>query len=66
MASSSRATIGGMAATPTSSRAKSRIVAKSSSDKGWLHLLGLEKGRVAGRYRPGLAWDLGEALRLAA
>ncbi|MEM9784822.1 MAG: putative inorganic carbon transporter subunit DabA, partial [Pseudomonadota bacterium] len=26
-------------------------------DNGWLHLFVLEDGRVAGRYRPGLAWD---------
>ena len=25
-------------------------------DNGWLHLLALEDGRVAGRYRPGLTW----------
>ncbi|WP_179380777.1 YbcC family protein [Jannaschia marina] len=26
-------------------------------DNGWLHLLALEDGRVAARYRPGLAWE---------
>jgi len=35
-------------------------------DNGWLHLLVLEEGRVAARYRPGCAWDTGEDLRAAA
>ncbi len=35
-------------------------------DNGWLHLLVLEGGQVAGRYRPGLAWEMGEAWPLAA
>ena len=26
-------------------------------DNGWLHLMTLEKGRPAARYRPGLAWE---------
>ncbi|NKX45702.1 YbcC family protein [Roseicyclus persicicus] len=26
-------------------------------DKGWLHLFTLKDGRIASRYRPGLAWD---------
>ncbi len=26
-------------------------------DNGWLHLLALEEGRVAARYRPGLSWQ---------
>ncbi len=26
-------------------------------DHGWLHLLALENGRIAARYRPGLAWQ---------
>ncbi len=26
-------------------------------DNGWLHLFALEDGRVAARYRPGLAWE---------
>jgi uncharacterized protein YbcC (UPF0753/DUF2309 family) len=26
-------------------------------DNGWLHLLALEEGRIAARYRPGLAWE---------
>ncbi|WP_103258301.1 YbcC family protein [Tabrizicola aquatica] len=26
-------------------------------DNGWLHLLALENGQIAARYRPGLAWD---------
>ena len=26
-------------------------------DHGWLHLLALENGRIAARYRPGLGWD---------
>ena len=26
-------------------------------DNGWLHLFALEEGRVAARYRPGLAWE---------
>ncbi len=25
-------------------------------DNGWLHLLALENGQIAARYRPGLAW----------
>jgi len=28
-------------------------------DNGWLHLLALKDGRIAGRYRPGLRWDEG-------
>ena len=28
-------------------------------DNGWLHLLALEDGKVAARYRPGLRWDDG-------
>ncbi|MBC7834487.1 MAG: DUF2309 family protein, partial [Phycisphaerales bacterium] len=35
-------------------------------DNGWLHLLVLEEGRVAARYRPGCSWDTGEDLRAAA
>lgn len=35
-------------------------------DNGWLHLFALEEGRVAGRYRPGLVWDMGGEVRLAA
>ena len=27
-------------------------------DNGWLHLLALEDGQVAGRYRPGLKWEV--------
>ncbi|MGX0878867.1 uncharacterized protein YbcC (UPF0753/DUF2309 family) [Roseovarius sp. MBR-154] len=27
-------------------------------DNGWLHLLALEEGQVAGRYRPGLEWEV--------
>lgn len=34
-------------------------------DNGWLHLFVLKEGRVAGRYRPGLVWDLNEDLQLA-
>ncbi|OYU18014.1 MAG: hypothetical protein CFE34_12740 [Rhodobacteraceae bacterium PARR1] len=26
-------------------------------DKGWLHLMTLEQGRIAQRYRPGLTWE---------
>jgi len=26
-------------------------------DNGWLHLLALEEGRIAARYRPGAAWE---------
>jgi uncharacterized protein YbcC (UPF0753/DUF2309 family) len=26
-------------------------------DNGWLHLLALEEGRIAARYRPGLTWQ---------
>jgi len=26
-------------------------------DNGWLHLLTLDNGRVAARYRPGLRWE---------
>jgi uncharacterized protein YbcC (UPF0753/DUF2309 family) len=35
-------------------------------DNGWLHLLRLENGKVAGRYRPGLAWEGAAPLRSAA
>lgn len=35
-------------------------------DNGWLHLLVLENGRVAARYRPGLAFDEAPALAEAA
>jgi hypothetical protein len=35
-------------------------------DNGWLHLLVLENGRVAARYRPGLAFDDAPALAEAA
>ncbi len=27
-------------------------------DNGWLHLMTLEQGRVASRYRPRLAWEV--------
>lgn len=27
-------------------------------DNGWLHLLALEEGRIAARYRPGLRWEV--------
>lgn len=27
-------------------------------DNGWLHLLALEEGRIAARYRPGLEWEV--------
>jgi uncharacterized protein YbcC (UPF0753/DUF2309 family) len=35
-------------------------------DHGWLHLLVLEQGRIAARYRPGGGWTEPEALREAA
>jgi hypothetical protein len=35
-------------------------------DNGWLHLFALEEGRVAARYRPGLAWEDATALSRAA
>lgn len=28
-------------------------------DNGWLHLFALKEGRIAARYRPGLAWETG-------
>ncbi|MGX6646476.1 YbcC family protein [Maricaulaceae bacterium MS644] len=35
-------------------------------DNGWLHLFTLDQGRVAARYRPGLAWTQGETASVAA
>ena len=35
-------------------------------DNGWLHLFVLEEGRIAARYRPGLLWEVVEALPKAA
>ncbi len=35
-------------------------------DNGWMHLLALEDGRVAARYRPGLAWERAGAVAQAA
>jgi len=35
-------------------------------DNGWLHLFVLEEGRISARYRRGLEWRAGEALRAAA
>jgi uncharacterized protein YbcC (UPF0753/DUF2309 family) len=35
-------------------------------DNGWLHLFALEEGRIAARYRPGLAWEPAEDLARAA
>ena len=35
-------------------------------DNGWLHLFALEEGRIAARYRPGLAWDTTDDLADAA
>ena len=36
-------------------------------DNGWLHLLTLEDGKIAARYRPGLVWqDMQPAQRSAA
>jgi uncharacterized protein YbcC (UPF0753/DUF2309 family) len=35
-------------------------------DHGWLHLLALEDGRIAARYRPGNAWEKAGALARAA
>jgi uncharacterized protein YbcC (UPF0753/DUF2309 family) len=35
-------------------------------DNGWLHLLVLEQGRIAHRYRPGLAWEAAEEFARAA
>jgi uncharacterized protein YbcC (UPF0753/DUF2309 family) len=35
-------------------------------DNGWLHLFALENGRVAARYRPGLAWEAAGPASLAA
>jgi uncharacterized protein YbcC (UPF0753/DUF2309 family) len=33
-------------------------------DNGWLHLLALDQGRIAARYRPGLVWEDGEGRAL--
>jgi uncharacterized protein YbcC (UPF0753/DUF2309 family) len=33
-------------------------------DNGWLHLLALEGGRIAARYRPGLRWEDAEGRAL--
>ncbi|MCX7287134.1 MAG: DUF2309 domain-containing protein [Rhodobacterales bacterium] len=35
-------------------------------DNGWMHLFVLEEGRIAARYRPGLAWEEASDLRQAA
>ena len=35
-------------------------------DNGWLHLFTLEQGRIASRYRPGLAWTQSETISDAA
>ena len=35
-------------------------------DNGWLHLFALEAGRIAARYRPGLAWRTQDIARQAA
>jgi uncharacterized protein YbcC (UPF0753/DUF2309 family) len=35
-------------------------------DNGWLHLLALEEGQIAARYRPGLIWSPVEGLSRAA
>jgi uncharacterized protein YbcC (UPF0753/DUF2309 family) len=35
-------------------------------DNGWLHLFALEEGRIAHRYRPGLAWEGAEGIARAA
>jgi hypothetical protein len=35
-------------------------------DNGWLHLLALEGGRIAARYRPGLVWAPASDLARAA
>ncbi len=35
-------------------------------DNGWLHLFALELGRIAARYRPGLAWQSQATMRQAA
>jgi uncharacterized protein YbcC (UPF0753/DUF2309 family) len=35
-------------------------------DNGWLHLLALEEGRIAARYRPGNTWAPAGALARAA
>ncbi len=35
-------------------------------DNGWLHLVALQDGQIAARYRPGLKWDRPDALREAA
>lgn len=35
-------------------------------DNGWLHLFALQGGRIAHRYRPGLAWEEAEGIARAA
>ena len=35
-------------------------------DKGWLHLVALQRGQVAARYRPGLRWDRADDVQEAA
>jgi uncharacterized protein YbcC (UPF0753/DUF2309 family) len=35
-------------------------------DNGWLHLVALQDGQIAARYRPGLKWDRADAMQEAA